>query len=200
MQLLAGTIFLGKYIYDTSVTVKNVVHLDCEAGSIAEAPILFFGKTKNLLCYSIHGYFYDNQSVGIVSPCHSFLGFNTGNEPNNWNWGFCPPYLLTYRYLPYWNFSIPGWTNQCNFQSFLLTILSFKDTSESSSYLCRSTALITGELLLLKYIIGQFEKDLACRLEVFNSEGAQKQKDRRIALLQNSQLWRTFSVSLLART
>ena len=58
---------------------------------------------------------------------------------------------------------------------------------------CRSTALVSGDLLLLKWILHQFEQDLRCRLEIF---ALAKNSDKTRALLQNCQLWRTFSVSI----
>lgn len=61
---------------------------------------------------------------------------------------------------------------------------------------CRSMALTSGDLLLLKWVQSELQRDLDCRLHVFSSASGVDLKSRKEALLQNSQLWRTFSVSL----
>ena len=74
--------------------------------------------------------------------------------------------------------------------------------SLSSELFCRSTELTSGDLFLLKWVVEELQRDLDCRMEVYYTFPGQKYEqqsralsERKSALLQNSQLWRIFSVS-----
>ncbi len=63
--------------------------------------------------------------------------------------------------------------------------------------------MTSGDLYLLKWVVGELQRDLDCRLEVYWTFPGKKYDqqrsllaDRKAGLLQNSQLWRIFSVSL----
>ena len=60
---------------------------------------------------------------------------------------------------------------------------------------CRNFVLGSGDLLLFKYVVSELEQDLQCRLKVFFKVTNKELTAKKHALLQNSQLWRTFSVS-----
>ena len=69
------------------------------------------------------------------------------------------------------------------------------------NFILRSAALTSGDLFLFKWVVNEVERDLKCRLEVYfgfpNQKFDQQIKtlaERKSALLQNSQLWRVFSV------
>ena len=81
-----------------------------------------------------------------------------------------------------------------DFQVFHLHSLMFCSIYKEK-VICRSIALTSGDLLLFQWILQQFDQDLKCRLEVFAGRPGKNLMTKRQALLQNSQLWRAFSVS-----
>jgi hypothetical protein len=84
-----------------------------------------------------------------------------------------------------------------------VSVTSPRSKSADENGVGRDVATTSGDLFLLKWVVAELQQDLDCRLEVFAASLSLKgvdanhktMRDRRCALLQNSQLWRTFSVS-----